>query len=58
MARLNPSRPGRRSRISAAARHFLAQDRKAALQSCRFDIVALSPYHWPRHIENAFEGDH
>ena len=44
-------------RISAAARQFLAEDRKAALQSCRFDIVAVSPYHWPQHIENAFEGD-
>jgi hypothetical protein len=20
----------------------------------RFDIVTVSPYHWPRHIENAF----
>ncbi len=20
----------------------------------RFDIVVVSPYHWPRHIENAF----
>lgn len=49
--------PRQARRISAAARHFLAQDRRAALQSCRFDIVALSPYHWPRHIENAFEGD-
>lgn len=44
-------------RISAAARHYMTQDRKAALQSCRFDIVAVSPYHWPRHIANAFDGD-
>ncbi len=49
--------PRQASRIAAAARHFLAADRRAALQSCRFDIVAVSPYHWPRHIENAFEGD-
>lgn len=49
--------PRQARRISAAARHFLAQDSKAALNSCRFDIVALSPYHWPRHIENAFDGD-
>ena len=49
--------PRQARRISSAARHFLARDRTAALQSCRFDIVAMSPYHWPRHIENAFEGD-
>lgn len=44
-------------RIAAAARVFMGQDRKAAMQACRFDIVAVSPYHWPRHIENAFYGD-
>ena len=44
-------------RISAAARSFMAKDRKAARQFCRFDIIAMSPYHWPRHIENAFYGD-
>jgi putative endonuclease len=44
-------------RISAAARSFMGRDRKAALQFCRFDIVAISPYHWPQHIENAFYGD-
>jgi putative endonuclease len=49
--------PRQARRIAAAARQFLAQDRKAALQACRFDIVAVSPYHWPRHIENAFEGE-
>ena len=49
--------PRQARRISAAARHFMAADRTAALQSCRFDIVAVSPYHWPRHIENAFDGD-
>ncbi|MFN4142699.1 YraN family protein [Aestuariivirga sp.] len=49
--------PRQARRISAAARQFLAEDRKAALQCCRFDILAVSPYHWPRHIENAFEGD-
>jgi putative endonuclease len=49
--------PRQARRISAAARYFLMQDRAAALQSCRFDIVAVSPYQWPRHIENAFDGD-
>ncbi len=49
--------PYQSKRISAAARIFMAHDRKAALQFCRFDIVAVSPYQWPKHIENAFEGD-
>ncbi len=49
--------PRQARRISAAARSFLGQDRKAHMQACRFDIVAVSPYHWPRHIANAFDGD-
>lgn len=49
--------PRQARRIAAAARQFMAEDRKAALQACRFDIVAVTPYHWPTHIENAFEGD-
>ncbi|HUR43503.1 MAG TPA: YraN family protein [Aestuariivirga sp.] len=44
-------------RISAAARSWMGRDAVAARQFCRFDIVAVSPYHWPRHIENAFYGD-
>ncbi|MFN0191545.1 MAG: YraN family protein [Aestuariivirga sp.] len=43
-------------RISAAARFWMARDRKANLGVCRFDIVTVRPYHWPRHIENAFFG--
>lgn len=49
--------PRQAKRIAAAARQFMAEDRRAAMQACRFDILAVSPYHWPRHIENAFEGD-
>jgi putative endonuclease len=49
--------PRQARRIAAAARHFLVQDSMAHAQSCRFDIVAVSPYQWPRHIENAFDGD-
>lgn len=44
-------------RISAAARSWMGRDAIAARQFCRFDIVAVSPYHWPQHIENAFHGD-
>ena len=49
--------PYQSKRISAAARIFMARDRQASQQFCRFDIVAVSPYHWPKHIENAFYGD-
>jgi putative endonuclease len=44
-------------RIAAAARNWMARDARAARDFCRFDIVAVSPYHWPRHVENAFYGD-
>lgn len=49
--------PYQARRISAAARSYLVTDAKANTQACRFDIVAVSPYHWPRHIPNAFDGD-
>ena len=41
-------------RIAAAARLWMAKDPKAVLGICRFDIVAVSPYQWPKHIPNAF----
>jgi putative endonuclease len=48
---------GKARRIAAAASSWMSRDPKAARQFCRFDIVAVAPYHWPRHIENAFYGD-
>jgi putative endonuclease len=49
--------PRQAKRISAAASIWMARDPIAARGVCRFDIVAVSPYHWPRHIENAFSAD-
>jgi putative endonuclease len=49
--------PRQARRISAAAGLWMARDPVAARGVCRFDIVAVSPYHWPRHIENAFSAD-
>lgn len=49
--------PYQARRIAAAARSFMGQDRIAATEACRFDIVAVTPYQWPQHIENAFYGD-
>ena len=44
-------------RITAAARFWMARDRIANRNFCRFDIVVVSPYLLPHHIENAFPGD-
>jgi putative endonuclease len=41
-------------RIYDAARSWLAGNLKTLDGDYRFDIVVVSPYHWPRHIENAF----
>jgi putative endonuclease len=49
--------PFQAKRIAAAARNWMSRDARAARDFCRFDIVAVSPYHWPRHLENAFYGD-
>ncbi len=49
--------PHQSRRIVAAAGLWMARDPVAAAQACRFDIVAVTPYHWPHHIENAFYGD-
>ena len=42
-------------RIAAAAGLWMRRDARAAQGVCRFDIVTVAPYQWPRHIENAFE---
>ncbi len=47
--------PQQARRITAAARFWLSRDRRANVGDCRFDIVGVSPYRWPRHIPNAFE---
>lgn len=44
-------------RISAAAALWMTKDDYAAKNFCRFDIVAVNAYLWPKHIENAFYGD-
>lgn len=44
-------------RIVAAASAWMARDSRAARAVCRFDIVTVTPYQWPQHIENAFYGE-
>ena len=46
-----------RRRIAAAARLWMSRDARAAQGDCRFDIVSVQPYQWPRHIPNAFTLD-
>jgi putative endonuclease len=49
--------PFQSKRISAAAGLWMARDKRATRDFCRFDIVVVSPYQLPHHIENAFAGD-
>jgi putative endonuclease len=44
-------------RIRAGAHQWMARDRRAGQGICRFDIIVVTPYQLPRHIENAFYGD-
>ena len=43
-----------RQRIERAALHWLATRRDANRLSLRFDIIAIRPWRWPVHLENAF----
>lgn len=45
-------------RIASAAAVYVTRDECAAKGFQRFDIVAVSSYLWPTHIENAFDGKH
>ena len=49
--------PYQSKRIAAAARTWMARDKIANTNFCRFDIVVVNAYLWPHHIENAFPGD-
>jgi putative endonuclease len=49
--------PVQRRRIVNAARHWLASHCECADHDCRFDIVLVRPYQWPRHYANAFAAD-
>jgi len=43
-----------RQRIHAAANYWLTTRKDAHLLSFRFDIIAVQPWSWPRHLEDAF----
>lgn len=44
-------------RTVEAARIWLARNSKLLDRNCRFDILIMAAYHWPRHIKSAFDGD-
>ncbi len=43
-------------RISRAAQLWLQRHPELAQTDCRFDVIFLAPFVWPRHIVNAFDG--
>jgi len=43
-----------RRRIANAAEVWIARQRDASRLSWRFDIVAVAPWRWPVHFEDAF----
>jgi len=42
-------------RLSRCASLFLAHNRGFSRHMMRFDVMLVIPWHWPLHIENAFE---
>lgn len=44
-------------RLVNAASHWTARNPRALDGPCRFDIVAVTSYLWPRHLPNAFGAD-
>lgn len=49
--------PHARARILAAADVFVARNPAYADHDRRFDVVAVLPRRWPRHLVDAFRGD-
>jgi putative endonuclease len=45
----------KRRRFSRAARAWLSRNPWAAGKAWRADAVFVAPWHWPRHVEAAFE---
>jgi putative endonuclease len=53
-AALNAIGPEQRGRIERAAQHFIAARPDCVSLDVRFDVVAIMPYRWPRHIVDAW----
>lgn len=46
--------PRQKNRIAKAALFWLAKQSLTDDRDCRFDVILLAPFAWPRHIHNAF----
>jgi putative endonuclease len=46
--------PATQRRIRNASLDWIGRQQDAAALSWRYDVVAVSPWRWPRHFENAF----
>jgi len=46
--------PFKAQRMFDAARLWIGRNARDLRSDYRFDILVVSAYHWPRHIENAF----
>ena len=42
------------SRIFRAAQYWVQKNQRDSHKDMRFDVVLLSPWRWPQHIEHAF----
>jgi len=46
--------PRQQSRIIRAAQYWALKNQRDYSDVMRFDVIALAPWRWPMHIENAF----
>ncbi|MEX0695289.1 MAG: YraN family protein [Rhodospirillales bacterium] len=53
-AALNAVGPVQRGRIERAAQHYIAAHAGLNVCDLRFDVMAIMPYHWPRHVIDAW----
>ncbi len=48
--------PEQRQRIARAAGQFIARHPALAQCDLRYDVIAILPYSWPRHLQDAWQG--
>lgn len=44
-----------RNRLIRAAKSFLSQNLRYGNHDIRFDLIAIAPKRWPKHIQNAWD---
>ncbi len=57
MEALEAVTPHQRRRIERAAETFLSQHPKWRNLGFRFDVMAVTPRHWPKHVTDAWRPD-